>query len=208
MKVYLSWQNNTDTVLLPVTPPSFEIGTTNLNEVINVVDFGEYNMLWKTGLKTISFSSFFPKYRYRYCTTDPLPYQQYIDYIEKWRNSEKPVRLIITASNINWACSIEDFRYIIGKTGDVDYSLELKEYRFNNIPQSATIKTKAGTVLKIPEQKRESKSVESEYVIKKGDTLYDIAKRLTGDGSNYKAIAKKNGIDNPNKIQVGKKLVI
>ena len=28
------------------------------------------------------------------------------------------------------------------------------------------------------------------------------------DGSNYKAIAKKNRIDNPNKIQVGKKLVI
>lgn len=44
------------------------------------------------------------------------------------------------------------------------------------------------------------------YVIRRGDTLYDIAKAVLGDGNRYKEIAKMNGIKNPSKIQVGKTL--
>ncbi|MEG0502742.1 MAG: LysM peptidoglycan-binding domain-containing protein [Cellulosilyticaceae bacterium] len=45
-------------------------------------------------------------------------------------------------------------------------------------------------------------------MVKQGDTLWQIAKKMTGDGENYKAIASKNNIKNPDKISVGQKLVI
>lgn len=43
----------------------------------------------------------------------------------------------------------------------------------------------------------------STYKIKKGDTLWSIAKRVYGDGSKYKELAEMNGISNPNKIYAG-----
>lgn len=43
----------------------------------------------------------------------------------------------------------------------------------------------------------------STYKIKKGDTLWSIAKRVYGDGRRYKELAEMNGISNPNKIYAG-----
>ncbi len=44
------------------------------------------------------------------------------------------------------------------------------------------------------------------YTVKKGDTLYSIARNVYGDASKYKEIIRANpGID-PNKIKVGQKL--
>ena len=45
-------------------------------------------------------------------------------------------------------------------------------------------------------------------MVKQGDTLWLIAKKLTGNGNNYKAIAQKNGVTNPDKLLVGQRLVI
>ena len=46
------------------------------------------------------------------------------------------------------------------------------------------------------------------YKIKKGDTLWDIAKRIYGDGRRYKELAEFNNIANPNMIVAGKTLQI
>lgn len=47
-----------------------------------------------------------------------------------------------------------------------------------------------------------------DYTIKKGDTLWGIAKRYTGDGRNYARMAEMLNISNPNKIYAGDKLSI
>jgi len=47
---------------------------------------------------------------------------------------------------------------------------------------------------------------EQPYKIKSGDNLSHIAKRFYGDASKYGAIAKANGISDPNNIQVGQGL--
>lgn len=46
------------------------------------------------------------------------------------------------------------------------------------------------------------------YTVKAGDTLWAIAKRFYGDGSQYKKIASASGIANPNKIYPGQVLTI
>jgi LysM repeat protein len=47
---------------------------------------------------------------------------------------------------------------------------------------------------------------EQAYTIKSGDNLSKIAKRFYGDANKYTAIAKANGISDPNKIQAGQEL--
>lgn len=51
---------------------------------------------------------------------------------------------------------------------------------------------------------------DSSYVVKKGDSLWKIAKEMLGDGARYNEIfeANKDNIKNPNRIYVGQALVI
>ena len=46
------------------------------------------------------------------------------------------------------------------------------------------------------------------YTVVRGDTLWAIAKRYYGNGSEYPRIAKANNIANPDIIHVGQKLLI
>jgi nucleoid-associated protein YgaU len=126
--------------------------------------------------------------------------------IERWRKTGQPIRLIITDTDINMAVGIEGFEY--GErdgTGDVYFTLELREYRFLKVPTQQL--TKKGYTP--PETQRPvTKPTPDTYTVKAGDTLWAIAKRATGNGANYKQIASKNGIKNPNLIHPGQKLVI
>lgn len=44
------------------------------------------------------------------------------------------------------------------------------------------------------------------YTVQSGDTLSKIAKRFYGDANHYHQIASANGIDNPDRINVGQEL--
>jgi nucleoid-associated protein YgaU len=46
------------------------------------------------------------------------------------------------------------------------------------------------------------------YTVVSGDTLSKIAKHFYGDANAYQKIADANGIDDPNRIQVGQELTI
>jgi LysM repeat protein len=46
------------------------------------------------------------------------------------------------------------------------------------------------------------------YTVKKGDTLWDLAVKYYGDGTQWKKIAKANGVKDPKKLQIGTKLKI
>ncbi|MBC8579132.1 LysM peptidoglycan-binding domain-containing protein [Zhenhengia yiwuensis] len=210
MDYYLSFNNNEDRLQLPVIPSSFEITLPNQNTTVNINSIGEINLIGKAGLASISISSFFPNQEYSFCLYKGFPKpSEFIKYILKWKESGKPIRLIVTGTPINYAMAIESFTY--GEqdgTGDVYFTLELKEYRFIKTSTVTQTTTKNGTTVSTPSTKRETKEVGGTYIVKAGDTLWTIAKKMTGNGENYKAIAKKNNIKDPNKISVGQKLVI
>lgn len=209
MEFELSFNNREEVLQLPVPPPTFSISKGNINKtVITANTSGEINLLGKGEgrLAEITLSSFFPAQEYYFCDYRgfPKPYQC-VEIIERWRKSGQPIRLIITDTDINIAVGIENFEY--GEkdgTGDVYFTLALKEYKFLNVP--AKNLTQKGYS---QENKRPSnRNIPDTYKIKSGDTLWAIAKKLTGNGANYKKIAQKNGIKNPNKIYPGQKLVI
>lgn len=209
MDYYLSFNNNEERIRLPVIPSSFEVSIPHQNTTVNINELGEINLIGKTGLMSMTIESFFPNQQYNFCLYKDFqkPYE-YIKRLLKWKDSGKPIRVIVTGTPINYAMAIENLTYSeVDGTGDVYFSLELKEYKFISTAGQTTT-TKNGTTLTTPTTIREVKSPSSSYVVMKGDTLWLIAKKLTGDGSNYKAIATKNNITNPDKIYVGQKLVI
>lgn len=210
MDYYLSFNNNEERLRLPVIPSSFEVSIPHQNTTVNITNLGEINLIGKTGLVTMTIKSFFPKQQYSFCLYKDFPHPyDCIKLLLKWKDSGKPIRVIVTETPINYAMAIESITYSEADgTGDVYFILELKEYKFIEASNVATTITSNGTTLKVPETKRETKPTPSEYVVKKGDTLWGIAKKVTGEGSNYKVIAEKNNIKDPDLLKIGKRLVI
>ena len=210
MDYYLSFNNNKERIRLPVIPSYFEVTIPHQNTTVNINELGEINLIGKTGLVSMTIESFFPNQQYSFCLYRDFqkPYE-YIKQLLKWKDSGKPIRVIVTGTPINYAMAIESLIYSeVDGTGDVYFTLEVKEYKFIKTPSSNTLTTKNRTLLTTPTTQRETKPLATHYTVQKGDTLWLIAKKVTGDGSNYKAIAQKNNITNPDKIYVGQKLVI
>lgn len=210
MDYYLAFNNNKERIRLPVIPSYFEVTIPHQNTTVNINELGEINLIGKTGLVSMTIESFFPNQQYSFCLYKDFqkPYE-YIKQLLKWKDSGKPIRVIVTGTPINYAMAIESLIYSeVDGTGDVYFTLEVKEYKFIKTPSSNTLTTKNRTQLTTPTTQREIKSLATHYIVQKGDTLWLIAKKVTGEGSNYKAIAQKNNITNPDKIYVGQKLVI
>jgi len=210
MEFWLTFNNREEELHLPVPPPSFEITQGNINQTVTTAQTaGEINLLGKGNgkLAEITLSSFFPARNYPFCQYSgfPGPYQC-VEMIERWRKSGQPIRFIITDTDINLPMGIESFVYgERGGTRDVYFTLQLKEYRFLQVPTQQLNKPE----YKPPETQRPiTKQVPNSYTVKSGDTLWAIAKQLTGNGANYKQIAAKNNIKDPNLIYPGQKLVI
>ena len=130
--VTLSCDNSS--IVLPVTPESFGVQVKNNNSVVNINNFGNYNMMGKTGLKSITISSFFPAQDYNFSSGSDEPYEL-VNQIEEWRLSTKPLNLLIENSTIDFDCLIDSFEYKEQDgTGDVYFTLVLTEYR--NIQES------------------------------------------------------------------------
>ena len=202
-------QDNSGAIQLPVKPTEFNVTVAHRNTVVNVIQLGDINLMGKTGLREVSLSSFFPAKDYNFSINSgrekPITC---VNQLESWRKSGKPVRVIIT-DLLNMEATIESFTW--GEkdaTGDIYYTLALKEYK--------KIKTKKATVTVATVQPttRETKDPESSsgktYTVKRGDCLWNIAKRFYGNGAQYTKIynANKDKIKNPNLIYTGQVLTI
>lgn len=214
-----------ETLKLPFLPASYEVQSPQNNEVVTTVNGKEKILLGKGGLRTVSWSSWFPKGKPDYLqekqSYNGKPWS-YINKIGKMKG--KVITLMITKTPIHFFATIQSFSYSQSDgSGDVHYSIELKEYAPKKKKQDTDKKNtdkdkkkekvdKKNTKVKKAETKTETKKVTSHtYVVKKGDTLTSIAKKLTGSSANWRAIynANKKVIgNNPNRILVGMKLVI
>lgn len=120
-------------ITLPVNPASISIDVAGRNQSSDVLRLGEITQLTTKGLKGLSFSSLFPLDTNRPFVKEGTTYKKPEDYValfEEAMDSEKPIRCIIGETKINMLMSIESFTWeITDTTGDIDYSIQLKEYR-------------------------------------------------------------------------------
>lgn len=118
-------------VTFPVNPSSYEIKNPHQNSTININAIGEMNMMGKAGLRTLEISSFFPEEAYGWEVSYPSmdPYA-YVSTIMGFKEEAEPCTITVSGTDVSMKCTIESFSY--GEkdgTGDVYFSLSLKEYR-------------------------------------------------------------------------------
>lgn len=146
--------------------------------------------------------------------------------INSWKEKNQPVHFIITGGFVDCYCTIENFNYeeVGGDVGTYQFSIDLKEYREVEVRKikkkkkkksskkgKSSKKKKSRTTKKKTAKRTNSKAVPDTYIVKKGDCLYNLAKKFYGDGSKSSKIynANKKVIGgNPNKIYPGQVLKI
>ncbi len=121
-------------VHFPIVPAEITLGSqSNLEEV--KTPQGIVNFIREYGLKTISWSSFFPSKAYSFSKNDELSEWDLYDEIEKIRMSGEPVELIITGTRINMQVAVSSFNIKTEGSGDISYDIEFKEFVYPGMSQ-------------------------------------------------------------------------
>ncbi len=197
-------------IVLPVTPSSYSWGA---SKDLNAVDMDSVGSVYLPGNKSAhkdSIQCLFPAQRYPFCAPgaviDP---QYYISLFTALAEQRKIVRYIV-GNRVNAQVLIEEFKYQEQDgTGDVYGTIWIAEYTdlAAVTTQTTAVRSDTGNYARTTEP--EVTAVQT-YTVVKGDCLSVICRRFYGNGGPawYNALAKYNGIKNPNLIFPGQILTI
>ena len=183
-----------DKLILPVTPWKYDVKTGQGNKVVGVEQLGEALVFGLPKAVEISFSCFFPdqNHEYPFVVGDEKSPADCVALLMKWKEGQKPVRIIITDSPVNLLTGIMKFDYKEKDgTRDIYYTLELTEYK--------DLKTGLKGRPANPTDATRNK-------LKKASDVLDKAKHAYGQYNKWRNIAKGNNlksltINNLNKLK-------
>ena len=216
-----------DKCLLPVTPSKLTIKINNKNDTLTLINEGEINLLRKAGLTDIEFECDIPQVKQPYAVY-PSGFKgasYFLNYFEQLKTDEKPFQFIVCRQspngkkffNTNIKVTLEDYKITEdAKQGyDLKVKIKLKQWRdYGTKTVNVTIagkKPKASVEPTRPTPTSPAPSSPQTYTVKKGDCLWNIAKKFYGNGSKYTVIYNANkGVigGNPNLIYPGQVLTI
>ena len=209
-------------LLLPVTPENVQVKIKNQNSTVTLINNSEFNFIKPPGLTEVTFDALIPAFKYPFARYDRgFQNQKYfLDAFEKLKTDNLPFSFIVSRTlpdgtglyDTDLWVSLEGYEIKEeAKNGfDITVSITLKQY-VESQTEYLIIRDDGTAVI---EKQRETQNAplpkkEESYTVKKGDTLWAIAKYYYGDGSKYTSIAKANpSIVNPNLIYPGQTLVI
>lgn len=197
------YQMYIDIVLFPVTPGKLQVNINGTNKTITLINEGEVNLIKTPGLTDISTEVLLPalteypfaRYPVDFCTPD-----WYLRLLETWKQSKKPVsfKMLRTSPdgkellwNTNIPVTIEDYKIIEDADSqglDVVVNISMKEYRKWGVKKLKKLFGRKAVVQKL----RPAKSPAKSYVVKKGDSLFIIAKKQLGNSARWKEIYELN----------------
>lgn len=193
-------EKNTE-LILPITPPEFEVSHGINIETINIHTIGDVILPGYGTLSTIKIDCILPAHKYPFNQSGAkiTPYN-YIKKFRAWCDNHTVLRFVVSGTAVNVQILITDITYRERDgTGDVYATISMREYRKLTVVQTKkTGNTTRGT--------EKSKPGADKYTIKSGDTLSAICRKHYGDSSLYSGLAKYNGIKNPNLFYVGNTL--
>ena len=203
--------------MFPVNPDQISISDGRMFQEIPIINLGTTLLAGPMAPQGLQFASFFPKiFDASYCNYRSIenPVHSW-NRIVRWmgRNVNNvqlpatPLRVTITGSKFSQIMVVTDFSrdQLGGEPGDIFYQITLRQWRRQVIRIEAADATGTETT------RTDVPKTGVTYTVKKGDTLWAIAKRFYGDGSKWPTIynANKKVIGgNPNLIRPGQVLVI
>lgn len=200
---------------LPVAPERFDASAESGREIAELESLGEVSLHRPMRLRSFRFGGILPGEDYSFVTAGlrATP-DTYVNSIEQMADQKDPVRLVISggAKPFSLLVTVESFQWSLqaGEDNDIYYELELQEYR--DFGKAAAVNTgsfaaaAASSATGNPSSK--NPSAPTVYTVRKGDTLWAIAKKYLGDGSRYPELAALNSIPNPNLIFPGQQVKI
>jgi LysM repeat protein len=214
LEIYLKGD---DTIRFPVTPSEVSCEASAVINTENVNDLGSVSLFGGTELRTIPISSFFPNRQYSFCTYSNVePPYEFVSKIEKWQNEGKKLRYIVSDGHTNIPVMINSFSYREQDgTGDVYFDLSLIEYKEIKLNKTTSSNNNSNnnstdrTTENAPKPTGENKT----HKVVAGDSLWAIAQKYYGDGSQYIKIKEANkdkyaSLKNNNIIYTNMELVI
>lgn len=208
-----------ETVLFPVTPGKVTTKINGKNKTVSLINDGEINIIKTTGLTDVSIDELllpalqdYPFANHEDENTNEVSFHDakyYLDKLESWKNDKKPVkwkmiRISPDGSTLLWDSSmdvtIEDYEIIEDADNgmDVTVKLDMKQYRYYGAKKlkikknSAKTKSSKKKTAKKEKARPKKKKTISTYTVKKGDCLWNIAKKELGSGSRWKEIYNLN----------------
>jgi len=204
--------------LLPLAPARIRNRVNNRNQVVELVNSGDYNVLKDIGLTDFDFEVLLPGKPYPFIATVDnfhLPYY-YLEKLHAYKVEKEPVRLIITRAmqtgadifTTNLLVGIEDYHAeeVAGQEGDMTVSLRLREHRPPVAKTVQIIRTTQGISEAVQEVQRPHKPPERAHTVVRGDNLWAIATLKLNNGQRFGEIAELNGISQPWVIHPGQVL--
>lgn len=159
-QMWMTFNGEKEKIQLPVLPESVSLAMGSKDQSVDIVGLGEILIARNRPATEISFSSFFPAARFPGTQTPKLFRPTLLrDKIIEWKNSNKPVHLIVTGFGIDCYCRITKFKPSEkgGDVGTIYYDITLKEYREVTIRQ-IKIKDDTATTKKKSEPRTDNRS--------------------------------------------------
>lgn len=189
--IYIRERNGKREIRIPWLPEEIEFDSGDaITATYDIMNKGEVAVPTGSGLASYSWSSEFPgEFRtdtamLRGSWKDPKTYH---DILESWKANGTPLNLLVTGYPINKDVILERYNgKATGGFGDIAYEISFLEDR--DIVISSTTEKAAGGK---PDPERTAADSIT-HTIKKGDTLWAIAKKYLGAGSKWNTIYNAN----------------
>jgi hypothetical protein len=208
--------------LCPVAPSKLQLKIKGQNKTLTLINEGEINILKKPGLTEISFDLLLPNVKYPFATYKSgfKRAKHFLDKFEDLKTKKKSFQFIVTRTlpngkmlfDTNMKVSLEDYTITEDrKEGfDVVVSVKLKQYKDYGTKTCKVTSANSKSKAEVKNTRPAKTTTGGTYTVKKGDCLWNIAKKFYGNGSKYTVIynANKSKIKNPNLIYPGQVFII
>lgn len=211
MSIKIMFQFNGKNLTVPINPEELKISRSADNTDIDIIGLGKATRKGEPGLESFTIESFFPgPNSYFYTGVLPRTCIEFLNEIWKTDNINNNVGKIVTLGlpiDINMYFVIDDFDYDhkAGEEDDIYYTLSIKKY----IPYGAkTVDVQlsglaAARASSTATTTNTGSGAVKTYTVVRGDCLWNITKKFTGNGSRWRELYNINKSvigSNPNLI--------